>query len=205
MSLGRQGRRKACDHPLIDSMHQHFEGWIVTFGDERACRAEHLDIVAMLLPEPERSPWDQAPKALCILVEGRWLPFREVLVLALIDQERYRFDWDQVEESFDGIDQRGATTSDHDDVVVVDEQARLREQVGVAVVVAKCGDDSGPGSVDDPSPSVLPERAQRREIGHHHELDLLLGPFKETRRAHRSLHDDRTTKECKCRERILAP
>ena len=158
----------------------------------------------MLVPEAERPPRDQRLESTRVVVEGRRLVLRVVLVLSLVDEERDRLARHGAQHLFEGVDECRLAAGDHREPIVVNEEARFRQQVPVAMLVALSRQDVGARGFDDLPPYVLAKRAQGAKLRSHDQLQLLLWAFKKARRHHRTVHDARMAGKCKRGRRILA-
>ena len=165
---------------------------------------KHLDVMAVLVAETNRASGQHRLQAARIVVEGRRLMLRIVLILALVHEKRDRFGRNRLKKSLDGVDKSGLPARNHHEPIVKNEQARLRKEITIAMLVAKHRQDLGPGSRDDAPPHVVAQRTERREVRCHDQLQLLFGSFEEVRRRHQRAHDAQMRAECKHERRILA-
>ncbi|MEM9730615.1 MAG: hypothetical protein AAF997_18685 [Myxococcota bacterium] len=186
-------------------MHEHFKRGVGRFGDERAGAVEHLHVVPVLITEAVCPTRDERVQPFGILMEGRGLAFGEMLVLALVHEKRDCGRRNGFEELLDSVDEGGQAARHHHAVVVEYEEARLRQQVGIAGVVMDQRNDVCFRGADDVAPHGLSERAQRRMVGRDDQLQFLFRSLEKARCRHGGRHDAHFRPVRKCDPPVLAP
>ena len=201
---GQMRRRKLLGHVFVDHMHEYFERRVSLLWLVRADGMKQVDTAALLVTEAEGSSGKDVFEPSRVFEEGRRLMLGEMLTLSLVDEERDGLFGYRPQNFGDRIDEYRRTTCDEDQPIVEDEQTRLRQQIGVAMLASEHGYDLGPCGRDDALPDAVAQGAQGREVRCHDELKLLFCAFEKTLGHHGKSHHAQKRDECNQERRILA-
>lgn len=201
---GQLRRRKLLGHVFVDHVHEHFERRVVLLWLVRTGGMKQVDTTAVLVTEAKGSSGKHVLEPSRVFEKGRRLMLGEMLALSFVNEERDGLFGYRLQNFGDRVDENRLTACDEDQPIVENEQTRLRQQIGVAMLASEHGYDLGPCGRDDTLPDTVAQGAQGREVRCHDELQLLFWAFEKTLGHHWKSHHAQKRDECNQEARILA-
>ncbi len=163
----------------IQLVHQHFHGHVAGFAILGSIQVVEVQVVFLFLAEAHRLSGQQLVQRHSVFMKTRRLPVREDLVLALENEEVHVLGGNVLQQFGHRIDEASLAAGDHQHLVLEDEQARLGQQVRVAVLGRHAREDVRPRGLDDLAPAAVAQSTQTGDGAGNHQLDFFLGAFEE--------------------------